>query len=472
MADLSADGDERDGTHFWIFCPGCTYAGKIGVPHNHPADVVVCPHCHEVVNVRPQHRILWRPAAANEFMRKQFPHVDWETIDRTPRPELRTLATTCAERPVAHEVGAAAANRPDDGQHADPAAAASDPGGSSSGSTAGAYRAQGGAAMGLATGPFVARATRRSGDPAMARACAVATIAAMLVTVVIALVQLSGQARIGRRGRAAEGAARAADEAPGRDAVANAPPSVNPPPPVVPPPPAAPPPQIVPPPEVLPPPPAVPPPAPDPVAPPKPVWSDLYERACERLRAADYAEAVSDLNEVLRLNPDFTDALVPRATAYFRLGRYQLALADIDEEIRRRPASYQPFVSRSVVHETMGQPVQAVADLEIALRLATAGSGKVNDAEAEELREHLMAIVQDLAKRSAPASAYARRSTWHEQDQDYAAAVIDMRQALSLDPMRQDYRERLKDLEVKRKFRPVPFPMRPRRPTVQRTRST
>ncbi|HVA47880.1 MAG TPA: hypothetical protein VNH11_16040 [Pirellulales bacterium] len=76
-ADFATD-NERDGTHFWVDCPGCGYGGRIGLPLDYPAEVVVCPKCREGVRVKPQDRVLWRPADAMEFLRRRFPGVDWD----------------------------------------------------------------------------------------------------------------------------------------------------------------------------------------------------------------------------------------------------------------------------------------------------------------------------------------------------------------------------------------------------------
>lgn len=80
MPDNQPLRDECDATHFWVYCPGCAYAGKIGIPHSYAADVVVCPQCRQVVSVREQDRILWSPAGPSEFLEKQFPHTDWAAI--------------------------------------------------------------------------------------------------------------------------------------------------------------------------------------------------------------------------------------------------------------------------------------------------------------------------------------------------------------------------------------------------------
>lgn len=94
MQSDRASNDESDQTHFWIYCPGCAYSGKIGVPHGYPADVVVCPSCRQVVSVKPEDRILWRPSEPTEFLKERFPHNDWEEAveKNAPPPVVPTFA--------------------------------------------------------------------------------------------------------------------------------------------------------------------------------------------------------------------------------------------------------------------------------------------------------------------------------------------------------------------------------------------
>ena len=79
--NIATSDDTKGQTHTWIACPGCGYGGEIGIPLDYPADVVVCPKCREVVNVRPKDRVLWRPLVASQFLRRQFPNVAWDSIE-------------------------------------------------------------------------------------------------------------------------------------------------------------------------------------------------------------------------------------------------------------------------------------------------------------------------------------------------------------------------------------------------------
>lgn len=490
MVELSAD-DERDDTHFWVFCPGCAYSGKIGVPHNYPADVVVCPNCRQVIHVRPEDRILWRPAGADEFLRQRFPHLDWDNIDRAPRPS-----------PVAGESPNAGGNPP--------AAALDEP------------------VVVEKPAPLAERYRARPGNSAAVWICAAVAAGALLMTLVTAIAHRPPR-RWERHDRRV--AVRNVDSRKlvDRDAAVN----VNPLPPMPPlplPPPQSP---------TQKSPPKSPaseslapqkplPPAEVPAAPPELAWRELFEHARQRMEEGDYVQAVEDLNEVLRLKPDCTEALVQRMRAYFELGRYREALADANRQLRLRPNSSRAFVSRAVVYEAIGNWRQVADDLDRAVRLAEADLDAVGQDQARAALDRSQRIVTEiysharklfaehkyseaaelftvllrhrpdtaklvfwraacyeamgavdqalldynhaLALPSPPAWAYVRRAMLHERKLDFAAAVIDMRKAVGLEPERRDYIDRLRRLEIRKRYQPqmrrIPFRAKPLRTRV------
>lgn len=498
MAELSAD-DERDDTHFWVFCPGCAYEGKIGVPHHHPADVVVCPICHQVVHIRPEDRVLWRPAEANEFLRQRFPHLDWDNIDREPTPP-----------PVSEESPATVGGHPEAPPTESPDASGNQPA-AISGQTA--------ADVIENSGPSAERYRAQSGNSAAVWTCAAAAVAATLMTLVTVVAHRPPR-EWERRDRSV--AVRSVDsrDIVDRDAAVN----VNPlPPPIQFPPrqdaPSQNPPQTLPPQDAAP---QVSPPAtePAPVAPPELAWRELYERAKRWSHAGNYADAVSDLDEVLRMQPNLTDALDRRAVAYFKLGRYAQALSDLNEELRRMPMCSAALISRAVVYEEMDNWPEAAADMYRAIRAASAAARRGNSDGAgsaphtpvnilnhiarhahllEEERKYEEAVhVLSVLVRSQPGvAAYVRRRGWcydvlgrvdealadytttlslepgpawvfaqrsmiYERKKDFDAAVIDMRKAVGLQPKRRDYIERLKQLETRKRYHPRANPARTR----------
>lgn len=73
------------------------------MPVNYPADVVVCPQCRQVVNVKPEDRIMWRPVTVDEFMEKRFPH-SHDDADVAPASPSLTASHDGSREPAAGRV--------------------------------------------------------------------------------------------------------------------------------------------------------------------------------------------------------------------------------------------------------------------------------------------------------------------------------------------------------------------------------
>lgn len=432
-----------------------------------------------LVNVRPEDRLLWQPAEAMEFLQRRFPKIDWDTIDREPAPEPAPVLEIAADDVIesASDQPAAGAQR----------AIADEP-----------------AAFDMLASPrpatLIALQLAERNHLRAAPFCASAAVMAMLFTLLTffaARPPWNGQRRppqIVRAHDMRDTAARNERASADLPAAPWQPPA------------AAPAPQQAPPQSPLPPPPA----ALAPVSPPQLTWQELYDRAYQQMQAGEYAPAVKDLNEVLRVKPGYADALERRIEALFELGQYQQALADVNDEIRLLPTKYRPLLSRAVLYEELGDWQRALADIRLAARMAATEPRPRSDAPRSRTRvtkverdvydhavalyrrgEYLKAIdlftvlmhqlpgspvpiiwraacyqslgINDLAMKdfnrglampSAPASGYFWRSFLHERNQDLNAAVLDMRKAVRLAPTNRDYRERLKRLEIKRKYHP------------------
>lgn len=75
----------------------------------------------------------------------------------------------------------------------------------------------------------------------------------------------------------------------------------------------------------------------------------LSNRAAAHMKNKDYATALNDINDSIRLNPDFTKAYMRRGNIYTYLGRFQEAYADY-ESVRQRDSNF-PELEQSI-HQT------------------------------------------------------------------------------------------------------------------------
>ena len=115
-------------------------------------------------------------------------------------------------------------------------------------------------------------------------------------------------------------------------------------------------------------------PKPDPTATPEPTSEPpdmlfTYTQAVQLLGAAQYEEAVTAFDRVIRVLPEFARAYNYRGIAYFHQERWELALEDFDKSIELKKTFPDVFRNRASVHREMGNTRSAIEDLELALKL-------------------------------------------------------------------------------------------------------
>ena len=77
-----------------------------------------------------------------------------------------------------------------------------------------------------------------------------------------------------------------------------------------------------------------------------------------------YAEAIADFNETIRLKPNFADAYYNRGIAKYKLGQHESALIDFDETIRLKPNFADAYHNRGVARVSLGFYDSGIADFD------------------------------------------------------------------------------------------------------------
>jgi tetratricopeptide (TPR) repeat protein len=83
----------------------------------------------------------------------------------------------------------------------------------------------------------------------------------------------------------------------------------------------------------------------------------------------DYAEALQDASQAIRLDSSLFEAHFVRAAAYQATRRVRDALDDLNEAIRLRPESGEAYALRSVVRRNLGDVDGAKSDADKAREL-------------------------------------------------------------------------------------------------------
>ena len=130
------------------------------------------------------------------------------------------------------------------------------------------------------------------------------------------------------------------------------------------------------------------------------------------VRRDEFAKAIADLNEAVRLNPKDAESYAIRGAILAKGGKSDDALRDLDEAIRLAPTDVLPRRLRGTVWEQQENYDKALADFDEAIRLrpsddtsyAARGALLANKGKLDDALRDL-----DEAIRLAPADALPRR---------------------------------------------------------------
>ncbi len=152
----------------------------------------------------------------------------------------------------------------------------------------------------------------------------------------------------------------------------------------------------------------------------------------------DYAHAVEDYTEIIRIEPQ-PDAYIGRGNAWLGKDDVDKAIADFDEAIRLEPQAAPAFSGRGHARHIKQEYDKAIADFDQAIRLspddaeAHAGRGQV----WAEKGDHDKALADfDRALRLNPHSLAALNGRGFVQyrKKEYDLAIADFNEAIRLDP--------------------------------------
>ena len=92
-----------------------------------------------------------------------------------------------------------------------------------------------------------------------------------------------------------------------------------------------------------------------------------------------YDRAIQDFDQAIKLEPNYTHAFAERGSAYSHQGQHQRAIQDFDQAIKLEPNYTHAFVERGSVYSHQGQHQRAIQDFDQAIRLDPASGRALND---------------------------------------------------------------------------------------------
>jgi len=95
----------------------------------------------------------------------------------------------------------------------------------------------------------------------------------------------------------------------------------------------------------------------------------FYGRGFEHQRREDWARAIADYSEAIRLNPEILGPFFNRGTIYLQQADYGRAIADFSEAIRLNPREAAAFEKRGRARRMIGKAAEGDADFAQACKL-------------------------------------------------------------------------------------------------------
>jgi lipoprotein NlpI len=162
-------------------------------------------------------------------------------------------------------------------------------------------------------------------------------------------------------------------------------------------------------------------------------------RGAAYLSKRDLDHAMQDLDQAIRLNPNYAEALSNQALIYYDRGDYDRAIQNLDQAILLNPNSAEMLSNRGNSYAGKGEFDLAIQDVDQAIRLNPSyapayvirGSAYVGKGEFDRAMQDFDQAVQ-INPSYAP--AYQQRGTAFVHGGQYDRAIQDFSQSLQLDP--------------------------------------
>lgn len=102
-----------------------------------------------------------------------------------------------------------------------------------------------------------------------------------------------------------------------------------------------------------------------------PQADDYLVQADYKLHKRDYSGAIAAYNEVIRLNPNYAEALLyrNRGSSYYALGDTQAAIADFNEAIKINPDDAKAYAVRGIARYKLGDRRAAIRDFNEVIKI-------------------------------------------------------------------------------------------------------
>lgn len=165
----------------------------------------------------------------------------------------------------------------------------------------------------------------------------------------------------------------------------------------------------------------------------------FFYRGTSSYLKSDYPQAIADLTQGIKLQPDLAAAYINRGNVYHAQGNHPQAIADFNQAIQLKPDFAEAYNSRGDTYSYQGNYPQAIADFNQALKLKPDYAEAYNNRGATYLKQgnDVRAIAdfnQALKLKPDHAEAHNNLGIAHTKQGNYPEAIRNFTQAIKLKP--------------------------------------
>ena len=149
---------------------------------------------------------------------------------------------------------------------------------------------------------------------------------------------------------------------------------------------------------------------------------DLLVQAADKYEIGDYRGAILAYNQVIRLTPNNSEALLYRGNAYDELGDKQAAIKDYNQAIKINPNYAEAYSNRGNVRYDLGDNQGAIDDYNLVIKIDP------NDADAYYNRGNVYASLEDKFQAISDFKQAAKLYQQQGENEDYQNALNRIRE--------------------------------------------
>ncbi|WP_341531444.1 tetratricopeptide repeat-containing serine protease family protein (plasmid) [Nostoc sp. UHCC 0302] len=170
-----------------------------------------------------------------------------------------------------------------------------------------------------------------------------------------------------------------------------------------------------------------------------PKADDFYIQAGDKYKKGDLQGALADLNQAIKINPNFANAYNNRGVVRDELGDKQGAITDLNQAIKINPNFANAYNNRGNTHALLGDKQRAIADYNQAIKINPNLADAYNNrglarAQLGDKQGAIEDYNQAIKINPNLALAYNNRGAIRFELGDKQAAITDYNQAIKINP--------------------------------------